>query len=100
MDLKAKGSGAPNKLARAIVAAVLSNEPNIAIKAVGASAVNNAVKAAAIARETLLRRGYDITLKPRFDRFDRDGEEWSLIALDVLVSELSDAEDGASGDDE
>lgn len=95
MDLKAKGTGTPNALARAIVACVLSGEKDIAIKAVGAGAVNNAVKAAAIARRKLKAHGKDILLAPEFDSFQRGEEDWNLIAMPVTVIDLPKSAEGA-----
>lgn len=80
MVLRVSGASAPNKVAGAL-AARLKEEQVAHMEAVGASAVNQAVKALAIAR------GYiapgDLVATPSFGASVIDGQEKTMIRFTV-----------------
>ena len=72
----------PNSVAGALAAVI--KEKNIAeIQAVGAGAINQAVKAIAIARGFIAPSGKDIVCIPAFTDILIDGEERTAIKLIV-----------------
>jgi len=76
--LKVSGSSVPRSVAGAI-ASVLRREETVAVQAVGAMAVNQAVKSMAIAREYLVDDAWDISIAPSFEHIDIDGAERTAI---------------------
>jgi stage V sporulation protein S len=69
----------PQSVASAIAHAIYDNRA-VKLRAVGAGAVNQAVKAIAIARGYVAPRGLDLTCKPGFTTIDsRDGEISAMI---------------------
>lgn len=80
--LKVSTKSNPNSVAGAI--ATLIKEQNIVeIQAVGAGAINQAVKAIAIARGFVAPTGKDIVCIPAFADIEIDGEERTAIKLIV-----------------
>ena len=80
--LKVSTKSNPNSVAGALAAIV--KEKNIAeIQAVGAGAINQAVKAIAIARGFVAPSGKDIVCVPAFTDIEIDGEERTAIKLIV-----------------
>jgi stage V sporulation protein S len=72
------GSNATS-VASAIAHAIYENR-QVKLRAVGAGAVNQAVKAIAIARGYVAPRGLDLTCKPGFTTIDsRDGEISAIV---------------------
>ena len=72
----------PNSVAGALAAII--KEQNVAeIQAVGAGAINQAVKAIAIARGFIAPSGKDIVCIPAFTDIQIDGEERTAIKLIV-----------------
>lgn len=66
------------------IAHALYETPQVKLRAVGASAVNQAVKAIAIARGYVAPRGLDLTCKPGFATVEsRDG---SISAIVFTIS--------------
>ena len=62
------------------IAHALYESPQIKLRAVGASAVNQAVKAIAISRGYVAPRGLDLTCKPGFTTIEsRDGEISAIV---------------------
>ena len=62
------------------IAHALYESPQIKLRAVGASAVNQAVKAIAIARGYVAPRGMDLTCIPGFTTIEsRDGEISAIV---------------------
>ena len=62
------------------IAHALYESPNVKLRAVGASAVNQAVKAIAIARGYVAPRGLDLTCRPGFTTVDsRDGQISAIV---------------------
>lgn len=77
--LRVSASSNPQSVASAIAHAVYENR-QVKLRAVGAGAVNQAVKAIAIARGYVAPRGLDLTCKPGFTTISsRDGEISALI---------------------
>ena len=80
--LKVSTKSNPNSVAGALAA--ISKEKNIVeIQAVGAGAINQAVKAIAIARGFVAPSGRDIVCIPAFTDIEIDGEERTAIKLIV-----------------
>ena len=80
--LKVSTKSNPNSVAGAIAAII--KQHNIAeIQAVGAGAINQAVKAIAIARGFVAPSGKDIICVPAFTDIQIDGEERTAIKLIV-----------------
>lgn len=77
--LRVGGGSNPQSVASAIAHA-LYEKRQVMLRAVGASAVNQAVKAIAIARGYVAPRGLDLTCKPGFTTIEsRDGEISAMI---------------------
>jgi stage V sporulation protein S len=77
--LRVSAGSNPQSVASAIAHAVYENR-QVKLRAVGAGAVNQAVKAIAIARGYVAPRGLDLTCKPGFTTIEsRDGEISALI---------------------
>lgn len=81
--LRVKGSSAPGTLASAISHGIYEGQ-NVSLRAIGASAVNQAVKAVAIARSFVAARGIDLHCIPAFDTVEIDGQEMSAIVIHVF----------------
>jgi stage V sporulation protein S len=80
--LKVSTKSNPNSVAGALAAII--KEKNIAeMQAVGAGAINQAVKAIAIARGFIAPSGKDIVCIPAFTDIVIDGEERTAIKLIV-----------------
>ena len=80
--LKVSTKSNPNSVAGALAAII--KEKNIAeMQAVGAGAINQAVKAIAIARGFIAPSGKDIVCIPAFTDIMIDGEERTAIKLIV-----------------
>lgn len=84
--LRVKPSANPQKLASAVAHACYEHK-RVVLRAIGAGAVNQAVKACAIARGFVAPRGLDLAIRPGFTTVTMgDGDEVSAITLLVLVS--------------
>lgn len=70
----------PNSVAGAL-AGVLREKGTAELQAVGAGALNQAVKAVAIARGFVAPRGIDLVCVPAFADIEIDGEERTAIKL-------------------
>jgi len=81
--LRVKGSSAPSSLASAISHGVYDGQ-NVVMRAIGAAAVNQAIKAVAIARSFVASRGIDLHCIPAFHTVDVNGEEMSAIVIKVF----------------
>ena len=80
--LKVSTKSNPNSVAGALAAII--KEQNVAeIQAVGAGAINQAVKAIAIARGFIAPSGKDVVCIPAFTDIQVDGEERTAIKLIV-----------------
>lgn len=78
--LKVSTKSNPNSVAGAL-AAVIKEKNIVEIQAVGAGAINQAVKAIAIARGFVAPSGKDIVCIPAFTDIIIDGEERTAIKL-------------------
>lgn len=85
--LRVSSQSKPKALAGAI-ANILRREPRVALQAVGPEAVNQAVKAIAIARGYLQTERRDLTVQPNFVPIDQDSESRVGIRLDVFGYEM------------
>jgi len=82
--LKGSSSSSPNSVAGA-VAGVLrdNNNKGAELQAIGAGALNQAVKAVAIARGYVAPGGVDLICIPAFTDIEIDGEERTAMKLIV-----------------
>jgi stage V sporulation protein S len=80
--LKVSATSKPKSVAGAL-AAVLREKGSAEVQAVGAGAVNQAVKAIAIARGYVAPNGIDLICVPAFAEIDIDGEERTAIRFIV-----------------
>lgn len=78
--LKVSARSTPNSVAGAI-AGVIKDKGEVEVQAVGAGAVNQAVKSAAIARGYLATSGIDMVTIPAFSTIVIDDEERTGIKL-------------------
>ncbi|MFN3763509.1 MAG: stage V sporulation protein S [Anaerolineae bacterium] len=65
------------------IAGVIRERGKVDVRAIGASAVNQAVKAVAIARSYLMPEGIDIVCIPSFSEVMIDGQERTAVRLTV-----------------
>lgn len=80
--LKVSAKSSPNSVAGAL-AGVLREKGEAEIQAIGAGAINQAVKAVAIARGFVAPSGIDLVCIPAFTDIQIDGEERTAIKLIV-----------------
>lgn len=86
--LKVSSKSSPASVAGAIAGMVKDGVP-VNIQSVGAGAVNQAIKAVAIARGFLIPAGYDISCSPTFSDIEIDGQSRTAIRLSIFVHEVS-----------
>lgn len=84
--LKVSSRSNPNSVAGAIVG-VLRTDENVKIQAVGAGALNQGIKAVAIARGFLAPSGKDLICSPAFMDIEIDGEQRTAIQLIIELRE-------------
>ncbi|MEJ5200199.1 MAG: stage V sporulation protein S [Anaerolineae bacterium] len=63
------------------IAGVMRERKHAEVQAIGASAVNQAIKAVAIARDYLAQDGIQIVCVPEFVEVDIDGQERTAVKL-------------------
>ncbi|QIB68588.1 stage V sporulation protein S [Aminipila butyrica] len=80
--LRVSAKSSPNAVAGSI-AAVIREGFHAEVQAIGAGAVNQAVKAVAIARGYVAPAGMDLVCVPGFKDVEIDGEERTVIVLFV-----------------
>lgn len=80
--LKVSAQSQPKSVAGAL-AAVLRERNTAEVQAVGAGAVNQAVKAIAITRGFVAPNGIDLVVVPAFSEISIDGEERTAIKFIV-----------------
>ena len=80
--LKVSAKSSPNKVAGAL-ANVLREQNHAEMQAIGAGALNQAVKAVAIARGFVAPSGVNLICIPAFTDIEIDGEERTAIKLIV-----------------
>lgn len=84
--LRVKSSSSASRLASAISHAIYDSKPVI-LRAIGAGAVNQAVKAIAIAQGFVGPRGLTLNCRPGFTTVTMgDGQEISAITLRVFTA--------------
>lgn len=83
--LKVASSSNPSSVAGALVKNMQEGK-DVELLAVGAGAVNQAVKAVAIARGYISPQGVDITIKPGFEDVEIEGKKKTAIKLVVITS--------------
>lgn len=86
--LKVSSKSSPASVAGAIAGMVKDGVP-VNMQCVGAGAVNQAIKAMAIARGFLIPTGYDISCAPVFSDILINGESRTAIRLSVYVHCIS-----------
>lgn len=92
--LKVSSKSSPASVAGAIAGMVKDGVP-VNMQCVGAGAVNQAIKAIAIARGFLIPTGFDISCAPVFSDILINGESRTAIRLSVYVHSLSAGAGGA-----
>ena len=85
--LKVSSKSSPASVAGAIAGMVKDDVP-VNIQCVGAGAVNQAIKALAIARGFLIPVGFNISCAPTFSDIDINGQMRTAIRLAVYVHQL------------
>jgi stage V sporulation protein S len=80
--LKVSAKSSPNSVAGALAGTIRENEL-AEIQAIGAGAINQAVKAIAIARGFVAPLGIDLVCIPAFKDIEIDGEERTAIKFIV-----------------
>lgn len=78
--LKVSSRSVPNSVAGA-VASVVRDEGAVEVQAIGAGAINQAVKAIAIARGYLTPVGVDLICIPTFANININGEDRTAIKM-------------------
>ncbi len=80
--LKVSTKSNPNAVA-GVIAEVIRKEGSAVVQVIGAGALNQAVKAVAIARGYLATMGYDIAMAPAFTDIEIGSEKRTAIRLSV-----------------
>lgn len=83
--LRVSASSNPQSVASAIAHAIYEKR-EVKLRAVGAGAVNQAVKAIAISRGYVAPRGMDLTCKPGFTTIESRDGEISAIVFHITTS--------------
>ena len=83
MDVLRVAAGSNARSLAGCIAGVIREQGRVEVQAVGAAAVNQTIKAVAIAREFLVLDGIDIVLIPAFTQVVIDEHEKSAIRFVV-----------------
>ena len=83
MELLKVSSQSKPKLVAGAIAAVVRTGQSVEIQAIGAAAVNQAVKSIAVARGYVAPNDIDLVSYPAFSQLDVDGEEKTSIKFVV-----------------
>lgn len=86
--LKVSSKSSPASVAGAVAGMVKDGVP-VNLQCVGAGAVNQAIKALAIARGFLIPTGIDISCAPTFSDIEIGGESRTAIRIAVYVHQLA-----------
>lgn len=82
--IRVSSSSNANSLGQAIAHSVYGRKiPKL--RAIGAGAVNQAVKACAIARGYVAVRGMNLSVVPGFETIDIDGAPISAVTLQIII---------------
>ena len=82
--IKVSAKSNVNSVAESITKSLEENK-TVEVTAIGAGALNQAVKAAAISRSHVASKGYDLIVRPGFGDTVIDGEERTTIRLVVSI---------------
>jgi stage V sporulation protein S len=85
-DILRAGAGSSAQSLASAIAHALYDSPQVKLRAVGASATNQAVKAIAIARGFVATRGLDLTCRPGFTTIESRDGKISAIVFTILVN--------------
>jgi stage V sporulation protein S len=85
--LRVSGKSRPNAVAGAI-AALVRTEGWLEVQAIGPAAVNQTVKALAIARGYLVEDGLDLSAQPAFVKLEMEDEERTAVRFLVRREQL------------
>lgn len=85
--LRVSGNSRPNAVAGAI-AALLRSNGQVEMQAIGPAAVNQAIKAVAIARGYLAENRIDLTLQPSFIKLDTPAAERTAMQFMLFAYKL------------
>ncbi|MDR1466996.1 MAG: stage V sporulation protein S [Oscillospiraceae bacterium] len=85
--LKVSSKSAPNSVAGAI-AGVVRERGSVEVQSVGAGALNQAIKAIAVARGYLAPSGVDLVCVPSFTSVSIDGSDRTAMKLIVRSSKV------------
>lgn len=88
MDVLRVSAQSKSRALAGCIAGVIREQSHAELQAIGAAAVNQAIKAMAIAREFLVLDGIDIVMIPTFAQVMIDGAEKSAIRFVVESREL------------
>ena len=80
--LKVASNSNPNSVAGALTG-VMKEHVQAEIQAVGAGAINQSIKAIAIARSFMIPNGYELSFIPAFTTVNLNGEDRTAIKLIV-----------------
>jgi len=83
--LRVSAGSNPQSVAAAIAHAIYDTK-NVKLRAIGAGAVNQAVKAIAIARGYVAPRGLDLVCKPGFATVDSRDGQISAVVFTITAS--------------
>ena len=83
--LRVKGTASVPPLASAISHAIYDGK-TVTLRAIGASAVSQAVKAAAVARGYVAPRGIDLAIVPGFTTVKMPDGDVTAVTLRIVVS--------------
>ncbi|MFW5962199.1 MAG: stage V sporulation protein S [bacterium] len=85
--LKVSSKSVPTNVAGAIAGILREGQARVELRAIGAGAVNQAIKAIAIARGYVAPSGLDLYMVPGFQEVQIDGEERTAMKLEVKVAD-------------
>ena len=85
MEIKVASKSNPNSVAGMIANLIKEGQQKVNVSCVGAGALNQSIKAIAIARGFVAPSGYDLICVPSFKNIDLDGENRTSIQLTVEV---------------
>lgn len=94
--VKVSSRSAPNAVAGAL-AGVVRTAGRVEVQVVGAGALNQAVKAIAIARTYMAATGHDLCCRPTFADIEIDGEPRTAMRLLVEVTDGAALDGTATG---
>jgi len=83
MDIIKVAAGSRSSAVAGAIAGVIREQGKVDVRTIGANAVNQAVKAVAIARGYLMPEGINIVCIPSFAEVVIDGQERTAISLRV-----------------